>query len=114
MHCFKLTIMVFICIEYFMQISFITFLTHKIKPFFFNNTRVFRGTKSPHCLAWPTCKFKIGDVYSKDLGEWKSLDLIISPVIQHNFLIIYFIFKLIFIKPLNEKNNTIKTCSLFR
>ena len=34
----------------------------------------------------PTCKFKIGDVYSKDLGEWKSLDLIISPVIQHNYL----------------------------
>ena len=42
---------------------------------------------SPHCLAWPTCKFKIGDVYSKDLhvGEWKSLDLIIIPVIRHNF-----------------------------
>ena len=31
--------------------------------------RVCRGTNSPHCLAWPTCKFKIGNVYSKDLGK---------------------------------------------
>ena len=32
-----------------------------------------------------------GYMYSKDLGEWKSLDLIIIPVIRPNFLIIYFI-----------------------
>ena len=46
---------------------------------------MFRGTNSPHCLAWPTCKFEIGDVYSKSLGEWKSLGLIISPIIQPGF-----------------------------